>query len=160
MAPKEHANLLSIFFWIFAGIQALMALFVALALALTGVSTILMLFNAKSGANSGVLVLGIMMSVMGLLFAFGLVSIYLNILAGKRLRNDLRASKKLIMTASILSLLSFLCGGIWILPFGVALGIYGLWFATSPIGYAYFNKLDTNQPQNYTLPPNPPNWSR
>lgn len=141
MKAKEHTNLLSIFAFVFAGIQGLMLLFFFLYLVLMFGMMVLTAMNARTNDASGVAVFAIVFLLIGALAAIGITTVTLNIKMGKRLRSNTPPSQRSMIVASIFNICSFLCGGIFVLPFGTALGIYGLWFAMSEVGKRYFAGL-------------------
>ncbi|MBC7901146.1 MAG: hypothetical protein H7070_13965 [Saprospiraceae bacterium] len=158
MKPKEHANLLSIFFWVFAAFQTLMFLLIALYVVFMGVAGVMAVMESKNGLDGGSVVLFVIGAILLLLLAFGAVSIALNVAAGYGLRNEKAWAKKCVTAASILSSLSFMCGGMMIAPLGMALAVYGLWFRFGGVGDVYFGKTFPMQQQYNVLPPPPENW--
>lgn len=168
MKPKEHANLLGLFFWIYSGLQALLFLFILLYAGFMGFLTVMVAQEGKRDSEGAVVMLVVILAVFVVLLFIGLSSIVSNIIAGHGLRSGKPWARRWAMIASILSLFSFLCGGIFLLPFGVALGVYGLWFLTGAVGKYYFanpNALDlpaypaaamnstpTQQPYNWQKP--------
>lgn len=151
---RNQAETLGLFFWIYSGLQAVFALFYVAIILIYGVSGVLMLVNARNASDAapafGMIIVFVIFFAIILLL--GVVSMVLNIKAGKQLRGPGIASKNAIIAASIGSIVSFICGGICILPFAVAMGVYGIWFAVSETGNAYFSgKGNINPPpvQNY-----------
>ncbi|MEQ1761987.1 MAG: hypothetical protein ABL984_02465 [Pyrinomonadaceae bacterium] len=152
MERNETANLLSIFSFIFAGIQGL-------ALLLIGLYALIMAFvlvsSAVSGSNAGAeayIVPGVIALVFTLMGAIGLTNVILNIRLGRALRSANPPSPKRVIVTSIFNICSFFCGGVFILPFGMALGIFGIVFASSEKGKAYLNGI----PSGLILAPPPP----
>lgn len=158
MKPAEHANLLSLFCWIYAGIQSLMFLFILLVVLMMGGMSIFAAVEGSQGSTEASIMFGVIALIYLFILAIGAVSIVLNFLAGKRLRKNVPVKKGFILATSIMNLISFMCGGIFLLPFGVALGVYGIWFSSSAEGIAYLanpgafraganNMFPQNQPQ-------------
>ncbi len=136
--PQSQANTLSILLWIYAGIQSLVALLFILIILIYGVAGVMALVQGGSEAAPGVGVMLVIIIIYAVLVAIAIASIILNIKAGIRLKKTVPASKNLLLASSIGNLLSFLCGGICLAPFGIALGVYGLWFTLSDVGTRYF----------------------
>jgi hypothetical protein len=151
---RNQAETLGLFFWIYSGLQAIFALFYIVIILIYGVSGVMMLVSARNTSDAapafGMMMVFVIFFVVILLL--GVVSMVLNIRAGKQLRGEGIASKNAIMAASIGSIVSFICGGICILPFAIAMGVYGIWFAVSEAGNAYFSGHGNINPppiQNY-----------
>ena len=95
-------------------------------------------------------------AVFAVMGAIGLTNVILNIKLGRALRSTTPPSSKRVIVTSIFNICSFLCGGVFILPFGMALGIFGIVFATSENGKAFLNGIPSNrilsppQPVAYT----------
>lgn len=152
MERNEQANLLSIFSFIFAGIQGLALLFIGLyALMMFGV-LIAGLLNDSRGEPGAYLVSAFIAVLFGIMAGVGLTNVILNIKLGRALRSRRPPTPKRVMVTSIFNLCSFLCGGVFILPFGMALGIFGIVFASSDKGKAFL----TGRPLGRLEPPPPP----
>lgn len=144
MTRKEHAKLFGIFAWVYAGLLgfSLLAATVSLinftygtlgdAARLPRLDEIADSFNGPYYIYS-VLVIGIVLFIL-LAFAFMLAALIANIRLGKKLRSQSLPTKRSIVVASALSLISSIFGGLMTLPFGSALFVYGLWFAFSGRG--------------------------
>lgn len=155
MERNETANLLSIFSFIFAGIQGLALLFIGLYVLMMGFVLISSAFNARNAGPEVYLVPGLIAALFAAMGVIGLTNVVLNIKLGRALRSSKLPSQKRVMVTSIFNICSFLCGGVFILPFGLALGIFGIVFATSEKGKAYL----TGQTLNRTLsPPSPEDY--
>lgn len=151
---RNQAETLGLFFWIYSGLQACMVLFYIAMILMYGVSGVLTLINARNSSDAApaVIVMVVFVVIFGIIMGLGVTSMVLNIRAGKQLRGPGIASKNAILAASIGSIVSFICGGICILPFAVAMGAYGIWFAVSDTGNAYFAGQSNIAPppiQNY-----------
>lgn len=153
MRPKEHANLLSIFSWVYAGIQAVIVLLFLLYIVLFGGMGIYGFLTQKNSDLYGFIVIGILVLIFAFLMAFGFGSMIANIQLGRQLRSDTPPTQKRIVITAILNFLSFLCGGIMLLPFGTALGVYEIWFSQSDTGKAFLEGRDLAP--SYAFPPNP-----
>ena len=144
--PNQQANTLGILLWIYAGVQSLFALFILLIIALYGVSGVMMAVSGGSDAAAGVGIMAVVVIIYGVILAIGVTSIVLNIKAGGGLKRTEPASKNLLLASSIGNILSWFCGGICLAPFGIAMGVYGLWFTLSDVGSAYFQSRGINTP--------------
>lgn len=139
MTGKEHNRILGILFLAYLGLQIL-------GLLLSIVIIVLMwgfLFQTIPDGEKGIFVF--MVIVMAVAF---LISILLMIpigVAAYRLLKEKPSARGWAIAASIIALLN--------IPFGTAVGIYGLWFLFSEEGKAYY--LGVNDP--VMLPPPPPN---
>ena len=131
MRAGEHANLIGVFSWILAGIQGFVFLLFSLYILIFGIAVIAAMLDPANKDNSGLVVLAIVVAVIGLLAAFGLASVIANIVIGRRIRGNSPPKPRSLVIMAILNCCSFLCGGIMVWPFGIALGIYQIWFATS-----------------------------
>jgi hypothetical protein len=151
MERNEQANLLSIFSFIFAGIQGMALLFIGLyALVMFGV-LIVGLVSGPSEDAGAYIVPAFIAVLFGVMTGVGLTNVILNIKLGRALRSSRPPTHKRVMVTSIFNLCSFLCGGVFILPFGMALGIFGIVFASSEKGKAFLSGQPTRQ-----LQPPPP----
>lgn len=137
--PRNQANTLSILLWIYAGIQSLVAVLFLFIILLYGVGGVLALVQGGSEAAPGAAIMLVFVLIYAVLVAIAIASIILNVKAGMQLKKTIPASKNLLLASSIGNLLSFLCGGICLAPFGIALGVYGLWFTLSDVGTTYFS---------------------
>lgn len=145
MERNETANLLSIFSFIFAGIQGLALLFIGLyALIMFGV-LIMGATNARNPDAAAYIVPGVIAILFAVMSGIGLTIVILNIKLGRALRGPVPPTQKRVMVTSIFNLCSFLCGGVFILPFGMALGIFGIVWAVSEKGKAYLSGLPSAQ---------------
>jgi hypothetical protein len=163
MQPKDHANLLSIFAWIMAGFQTLLVLFFGLYVAIMGIAAVAMALDPKVNDPGGPIVMGVMAAVFGVMTLFGLAGVVSNFLLGRRLRSETPPTQRFVITACIINFLSFFTGGM----FAAALGGYGLWFAMSDQGKAFFAGQGqgmlpaqgyTPYDPNYARDPNRINW--
>lgn len=145
--PKQHANTLSILLFIYAGLQCLFALFIAIFVVFYGGFGLYVAATGGSDAAAGAAMMFIFVAIYVVMLVFGIVSIFLNIKAGMRLKKTEPASKNLLLASSIMNLLSFICGGICLAPFGIGIGIFGLWFTLSDVGKYYFQGGISTPPQ-------------
>ena len=152
MERNETANLLSIFSFIFAGIQGLALLFVGLYVVIMGFVLISSAVNARNAGPEAYIVPGLIAALFAVMGAIGLTNVILNIKLGRALRSSRPPSQKRVIVTSIFNICSFLCGGVFILPFGMALGIFGIVFATSDNGKAFLSGM----PSGRILAPPPP----
>lgn len=144
MERNEQANLLSIFSFIFAGIQALALFLIGLYMF---VMIAMMASSLLSATNTepAVYIFPIFLTVLfAVLVTFGAVNVWLNVKLGRMLRSSHLPTQKRVVVTSIFNICSFLCGGIFIMPFGMALGIFGIVFANSDKGKAFLNGVPSN----------------
>lgn len=139
MQPKEHANLLAILSWVYAGLQTLTFLILlTYLLAMGGLAV----FTAAQGRTEDAFAIVfwiVIIVLLAVLSAVGLASLIANIRLGRKLRGRFPPTQRTVIVTAILNFLSFLCGGIMLLPFGTALGVYGLWFALSETGKSFLS---------------------
>ncbi len=165
MQPKDHANLLSIFAWIMSGWQFLLTLFFSIYVLAMGGIAVAMALDPKVNDPGGPIIMGVMAAFFGLFVLIGLVGSISNFLLGRRLRSAERPTQRFVITACVINFVSFFTGGI----FAAALGGYGLWFATSDQGKAFFAGQDQSpailpgqrysaHDPNYARDPNRINW--
>jgi hypothetical protein len=152
MERNETANLLGIFSFIFAGIQGLALLFVGLYVVMMAFVIVASLVGENTTDAGAYIVPGVIAAVFAVMGAIGLTNVILNIKLGRALRSTTPPSSKRVIVTSIFNICSFLCGGVFILPFGMALGIFGIVFATSENGKAYLNGTPSNR---ILTPPQP-----
>lgn len=149
MTAKEHTNLLSIFGWVYAGIQALfVCLYIILVLMYGGMGAV-MAFSARQTDVAGMVMMFIMVVLFSLIAIVGLVCVIANIWMGKRLRGDALPTQRSMIVIGILNCISWICGGMCLMPFGIALGAYGIWFGVSETGRAFL------EGRALTSPPSP-----
>lgn len=153
MTAKEHTNLLSIFAWVYAGIQGLFVCLYLLLVLVYGGLGIAMTLSAKQSDVAGLIIWGVVVLIFGLIAVMGIVCVISNIWLGKKLRSGTPPTQRSMIVTAILNFVSWICGGILLMPFGIALGIYGIWFAVSDVGKAFLEGREF-QP-NYAFPPNP-----
>lgn len=153
MTAKEHTNLLSIFAWIYAGIQALVVCVYLLFIIVYGGLGIAMAFTAKQSDAAGLIIWGVIVLIFALIALMGIICVISNVWLGKRLRSGMPPTQRSMIVTAILNCISWVCGGALLMPFGIALGAYGFWFALSDVGKAFIEGRDF-QP-NYAFLANP-----
>ncbi|MEZ5306918.1 MAG: hypothetical protein R2684_07210 [Pyrinomonadaceae bacterium] len=142
MNAQEHNRLLSIFFYIQAGLQAF-GVIIGLIYAGIGAAMLVDAPNAEAEA-----VAGIMLAVGVFVIFFAILFSVMFFIAGRKLGKAEKSGRTLGIIASI-----FCLPGI---PLGTALGIYGLWFLLGSKGTDFY--LNQGQ-ERYSIPPPPPhNW--
>lgn len=133
MTAKEHANTLGIFFWIFAGLQFVLMLFwifVSVFLSLT-------LWNFAQENPAVSYDAGQFVSTVVMLFIvlfLGTFATVAYMAAGYGFRKGRRWVRVWGFLGSVAAFSSVLVGGMLLFPFGLALGIYCLWFLYSEEG--------------------------
>jgi hypothetical protein len=163
MQPNQHANLLSIFAWIMAGFQLLLVLLYGVYVLMMGGLSVAMALDPKVNDPGGPIVMGVFALIVGIIAIFGIIGSVSNFLLGKRLRSGTPPTQRFVITACIINFLSLFTGGM----FATALGVYGLWFALSDQGKAFFagqgqsmlpGQGYTPYDPNYARDPNRVNW--
>lgn len=152
MTGKEHASLLGIFSYVFAGIQSMITAFFGVYVLILGGLTLMAALGGNPDDAGGIVMLVIFSAVFGLLFALGLASIVMNVRMGRRLRSGRPPTQRSVMVTSIMNCCSLLFGGMFSLPFGAAVGAYGIWFAASDAGKRFFAGIPEAEP-NRLQPP-------
>jgi hypothetical protein len=159
MNPKQHANMLGIFFWVLAGIQGLFLGVIVIYLGYFGH----LISQADRGTakmpKDAAMALTVMGVFVGLYLLVAFSFCVTNVAAGWGLRNDRPWARRWVTIASIMAFLSFLSGGLLLMPVGIALGVYGVWFVFGDYGNYYFahqhnpEMLYPDQPQrSYAAP--------
>lgn len=152
MTAKEHTNLLSIFAWVYAGIQGLVVCLYLLLVLVYGGMGIAMAFSAKQSDAAGLIIWGVLVLIFALIAIMGIICVISNIRLGKQLRSNTPPTQRSMIISAILNFISWICGGIFLMPFGIALGVYGIWFSQSDVGKAFIEGREY-QPNN--IPPTP-----
>jgi hypothetical protein len=149
MSPKEHARLLGLLLWIYAGLQLLIVGFVALiwfgafGMIMSEVSRA----PRKASDPNPEAVMGIVVIIMIGILATLIIFLIPKIVAGFGLRNGRSWAKIWAIIACCLAVIN--------IPLGTALGVYGFWFIFGDLGKAYF---DGPQGMSNVPPPPPNNW--
>lgn len=156
MNKTNHPKLLTIFFWIFSAIQAIILLFYIVYLGFLGYfATGAGFQNGSTFAKEEAAFMTVFVVIILFIILLGVASIISNFLAGFSLLKEKTWSKKAGIIASVFAIISFMFGGILLLPFGLALGIYGLWFFLGERGKEYYHGGELR----FNEPPSPPrNW--
>ena len=153
MKGKDHANLLGIFAYVFAGFQGMITLLFGLYLLVLGGLGIMAAFNNRSDDAGGLVMMFVFAAIIGVMFGLGLTSIIMNVKMGRRLRSESPPTQRSVMIASIINCCSLLFGGMVSLPFGAAVGAYGIWFATSDVGKRFLAGAPDAEPVYMNPPP-------
>ena len=139
MTARDHNKLLSIFYFIMAGLQLFAAIFVFIMY--VGIGGVLMSSSTREDEQMmGGLFVGMGVFVAVIILVIGAFTLYT---AFKVLREQ-PIGRTLGIIISILVLLSF--------PLGTALGIYGLWFFFGEVGKNFYAGLSPGS----SMPPPPP----
>jgi hypothetical protein len=144
MTAREHNKLLSIFYFVMAGLQLFGGIIVALVYGVIGGVALTSGTRQEDQIMGGVF-LGMAVVVGLIILVFG----GLTLLTAFKVLKEKPIGRTLGIIVSILSLFS--------IPLGTALGIYGLWFFFGDMGknlYAGVNAPSPYQPQ----PPSPGTW--
>lgn len=158
MQPKEHANLISIFSWIVAAIQAFLLLLYGIYLIMMIVILIAAIADVANPDARPALAISIIFSIgLTIVMVIGIASLISNVRMALRLKKDSPPEPKSLKMSSMLNFASFFCGGI----FSVGLGVYGLWFATSDQGKWFLSGSSPTIPSlDKPSAPNPPHGWR
>jgi hypothetical protein len=155
MTAKEHARLLGLFMWIFAGFQLLLVAALGIFYAVIVGFIMTAVQNAPHGPGDPPppppeAILGIVVVVM--IFALVLVLLFSipKLVAGYGLRKGKSWAQVWTIIACIIGIMS--------IPVGTAVGVYGLWFVFSDQGKAYFADPNNFEQQPNAAPP-PNNWA-
>ena len=154
MQLNQHANLLSIFAWIMAGIQFIFVLIFGLYVLFTGGVAIGMALDPTVKDAGAPIMMGVFAAIFGVFTLMGLACVISNIVFGRQLRKPTPPSQRFVIVASIINILGMFFTGI----FSIALGVYGLWFAMSDQGKLYFSCQGHLPPQGYA--PYDPGYAR
>jgi hypothetical protein len=147
MNANEHAKLLGLFMWIYAGLQGVFVLvFGGIYLLLFGAIGIEAASKGGRKADEAAMVFGIVVAVILVLMVIGLIALIPKLVAGYGLRKGKSWAKIWTIIACILMVMAF--------PLGTAVGVYGLWFTFGDMGKIYFE----GQNPNRFYPPQTPRW--
>ena len=144
MTARDHNKLLSIFYFIMAGLQLLGGVFMFLVY--VGLGGFMMSSSSREDEQvMGGVFMGVGVLVGLICIAFGLLTLF----AGFKVKNVQSIGRTLGIVISIISLFS--------VPIGTALGIYGLWFFFGDMGKNLYAGVE---PGSYAPPPppQPGNW--
>lgn len=153
MTPKEHAKLLGLFMWIFAGLNILIVVAIAVVyMAFAGVIAFAISNEPHRPGSQPPpppeAIIGFMFVGMIILLVATLIFMLPKIVSGYGLRKGRSWAKVWTIIACVLAVLNF--------PLGTAVGVYGFWFVFGDAGKAYFDGPDF-YPQGAPPPP-PNNW--
>ena len=152
MTPREHAKLLGLFMWLFAGFQiGITALLAVFYVAIFGfIAANMGNTPQRAGEPPPEAVFGIFVVVMIFVLVITLAFMIPKLVAGYGLRKGKSWAKIWTIIACVLAVMS--------VPFGTAVGVYGLWFVFGDAGKAYFDGPDFAPPST-TAPPPPNSWA-
>ena len=139
MTARDHNKLLSIFYFIQAGLQILIGGFMFIVYVVLG-GAMLSTSHREEEQMMGGIFMGVGVVVGILCLGLGAFTL----LTGFKVKNVRPIGRTLGIILSILVLLSF--------PIGTALGIYGLWFFFGDLGKNLYAGVE---PGSYTPPPPP-----
>ncbi|HEY0427001.1 MAG TPA: hypothetical protein VGC76_04265 [Pyrinomonadaceae bacterium] len=149
MQPREHARLLGLFFFIYAGLQFFIIAFIGLIYVgvLGGVMASISNMPRRANEPNPEAIFGLVIFIVVIALAFGTLFLIPKIIAGIGLRKEKSWAKVWAIVACCLAVLN--------IPIGTALAVYGFWFIFGDMGKAYFD----NYQLPYNSPPPPPhNW--
>ena len=155
MTGKEHARLLGLLFWLLTAFQLLLV-------GLIGVFYVFLfgfIFSMPQGRNPPPppeVVLPIIVVVVAVILFMTLLMAVPKIVAGYGLRKEKSWAKVWAMIASIMACMN--------VPFGTAVGVYGLIFILGDNGKAYFDNPQygelTNGMESVIREPVPNSWQQ
>jgi hypothetical protein len=144
MTARDHNRLLSIFYFIMAGLQLVAAVFVFIMY--VGIGGFMMSSSTREDEQMmGGVFVGMGVIVALIVLAFGAFTL----LTAFKVNKEQPIGRTLGIIISILVLLSF--------PLGTALGIYGLWFFFGDAGKTFYAGLSPGSPRPPSPPP-PSSW--
>jgi hypothetical protein len=146
MTAKEHNKLLSIFFFVLAGLQLIGGILMAIIYVVLGGSFMSVGHMEEQRVMGGVFV------VVGIVIGAIMIGLGgFTLLTATKVLKEKPAGRTLGIIVSILVLLSF--------PIGTALGIYGLWFFFGEMGKNFYGGLSSgNWKHTPPQPPSPSSW--
>jgi predicted benzoate:H+ symporter BenE len=149
MTSKEHAKLLGLLFWIYIAIQLAVTTFATIVVFVMSGAIISELSKIPRRPNEPNPEVFFSMLPMFMIFALIIVLVMMipKLIAGYGLRKGKSWAKIWAIIACCVGLLS--------IPFGTAVGVYGLWFIFGDAGKEYF---DNNYQSNQMPQPPPNNW--
>ena len=139
MTARDHNKLLSIFYFIMAGLQLFGGIVMALIYIVMGGAVLSTSGREEEQIMGGVFV-GVGLVVGGIVIALG----GLTLLTAIKVLKERPVGRTLGIIISILVLLSF--------PIGTALGVYGLWFFLGEAGKNFYSGMSGG---SYSPPPPP-----
>ncbi len=142
MTARDHNKLLSIFYFIAAGIQLLGGVFMAIIYIFLG-GAMLSASSREDDHIMGGVFMGVGVLVGIVMIAVGAFTLF----TAMKVRKVSPVGRTLGIIISILVLLSF--------PIGTALGIYGLWFFFGDLGKSLYWGGGSSMPPP---PPAPNSW--
>ncbi len=143
MTARDHNKLLSIFYFIQAGLQLLGGIIVFVVYVILGGA--MMSHGREQEQWMGGFFMGIGVIVGLICLALGAFTLF----TGFKVHKEQPIGRTLGIIISILVLLSF--------PIGTALGIYGLWFFFGEIGKNFYAGLNSGSAAP-PPPPSPNSW--
>jgi len=143
MTGKEHNKLVSIFLLVHAGFQIFGVIIATLIYGGLGTA---MLVNARRGEEQ--MMGGIFIALMFVVVFVSLIFVVPQIVGGWKLLKEKSSARIWGIIASIVCLIS--------IPFGTAVGIYGLWFLLGEEGKKFY--LPGGNAASNIPPPPPNNW--
>lgn len=140
MTAEEHNRTLGILFLVYFGMQVLGFII--------SIAVMFVTLGMMSGMPNGdKFAIGLLRIIFGLTLILGVILTIPSGVAGFKLFKQRSNARIWAIIASIVGLIN--------LPFGTALGIYGLWFLFSENGKLYYLADGTG---TYFPPPPPENW--
>ena len=154
MTGREHARLLGLFFWLLTGFQ----------LFLVGVIGVIYIFifgavfssmPHKAGDPPPEMFIPVIILVVGIIFVMTLLFAVPKIIAGYGLRGEKSWAKVWAIVACVVACMN--------VPFGTAVGVYGLIFILGDNGKAYFDDPGYGRHQGFgpgVQAPAPSSWQQ
>ena len=144
MTARDHNKLLSIFYFVLAGLQLFIGIFMFIVYVVLG-GAMMSTSNREDEQIMGGVFMGVGVLVGLICVGIGALTLF----TGFKVKNVQKIGRTLGIITSILVLLNF--------PIGTALGVYGLWFFFGDMGKNLYAGVE---PGSYSPPPppQPGNW--
>jgi hypothetical protein len=146
MSSKDHNKLIGILFLVFGGIKLIGGIGVVVFYVGLGFYAVNSVNNELDRSLGNIFIIfGVIGSI--LLFIFSLI----DLTAGWKMFKEKPKARTWGIVSSIISLPS--------IPFGTALGVYGLWFLFGEQGKQFYLANDLNRDMFQPTQPPPSNWA-
>ena len=143
MDAGKHAKRLGLFAYVYAGMLTLVTVASATLFLNTflptlkgsSVPTFEEIFSTWRSPYTQMFYVFVVLIIISLFFISS--TVIANVRLGWKLRGGTRPTRRLVIVASVLSVVTSLFGGLLLIPFGCGLAGYGIWFAISQGGSEY-----------------------
>jgi hypothetical protein len=146
MSSKDHNKLIGILLLVMGGLKLIGGIIIALVYGGLGI------FAVTNSHKQDDQFLGTVFIVIGIIAATAVfIFALIDFIAGWKMFKEKPNARTWGIVSSIISLPS--------LPFGTALGVYGLWFLFGEQGKQFYLANDLNRDMFQPQPPPPSNWA-